>query len=265
MPCMTQKSTNLLHAPHTPPISLHRPPKHHQSTQKSRPPKGPPVTSTQDTPRPTPQPGDLLAPPSATWHAQEHQYIKVDAQNLESPPRQAPPDPGHLPLTPTTIRDPDLLRAALQGMALDTPLGWYRLQENWTGLTVKALQDLAGMGKDLHEAIVDLVLWQARQHAQVQHVWIPPIKWGQALTYDTDTNVTRRGTTRLRRAPAERDHPADLNHPGQWEQATAPTRNAALRGSSLRTPTTTSPPHLQTATTPCRRSGVQSSNADTTT
>ena len=80
------------------------------------------------------------------------------------------------------------------------------------------------------------MLWRAREHAQGQHVWIPPIKWGQALTHDTDTNVTRRGTIRLRRAPAERDHPANPNHPEQWEQATAPTRNTALRAAGHRTP-----------------------------
>ena len=128
----------------------------------------------------------------------------MDAQDLGSPPRQAPPDPEHPSLTPTTIRNPDLLREALQGRVLDTPLAWYRLQESWTKLTVKVLKDLATPGKGLHEAIIDLVLWRARQHAQGQHVWIPPIKWGQALTHDADRNVTRRGTTRLRRAPAER-------------------------------------------------------------
>ena len=103
--------------------------------------------------------------PSPTKPAQDHPYIDVDEQDLDSPPRQPPPDPDHPALTPTTIRDPDLLRAALQGGALNTPLGWYRLQESWTRLTVKALQDLAIPGKGLHEAIVDLVLWRARQHA----------------------------------------------------------------------------------------------------
>ena len=121
----------------------------------------------------------------------------MDAQdpgNARSPP---PPDPEHPPLTPTTICDPDLLRATLQGRAVSTPLGWYRLQEDWTKLTVKALRDLTTPGNGLHEAIVDLVLWRARQHTQGQHVWIPPIEWGQALTHDTDTNVTRLGTIRL--------------------------------------------------------------------
>ena len=160
----------------------------------------------------------------------------MEAQDPGSPPSQPPPDPEHPPLTPTTIRDPDFLRATLQGRALSTPLGWYRLQESWTKLTVKALQDLTTPGNGLHEALVDLVLWRARQHAHGQHVWIPPIEWGQALTHDTDTNVTCRGTIRLRRAPAENDHPADPNHAEQWEQATARTRKTALRAARLRTP-----------------------------
>ena len=120
-------------------------------------------------------------------------------------------------------------------------------------------------GKGLHEAMVDLVLWRARQHAQGQHVWIPPVEWSQALTHDTDTNVTRRGTTRLRRAPAEKHHPADPNHPEQWEQATGHSATPPSVPPASAPPTTTSPPHLQTATTPRRRSGVQSSSAGTTT
>ena len=98
------------------------------------------------------------------------------------------------------------------------------------------LLHLTTPGNGLHEAIVDLVLWRARQHAQGQHVWIPPIEWGQALTHDTDTDVTRRGTIRLRRAPAKIDHRADPNHPEQCEQATVPTRNTALRAAGLCTP-----------------------------
>ena len=133
-------------------------------------------------------------------------------------------------------------RATLQGRALSTPLGWYRVQERWTKLTVKALRDLITPGNGLPETIVDLVLWPARQHAQGQHVWIPPIKWGQALTHDTDTNVTRQGTIRLQRAPAERDHPADRNHSEQLEQATAPTCDTALRAAGLRTPEDDLPP-----------------------
>ena len=141
----------------------------------------------------------------------------MDAQDPGNPPSLSPPDPEHPPLTPTTIRDPNLLRGTLQGRALSTPLGWYRLQESWTKVTVKALRHLTTPGNSLHETIFDLVIWRASQHAQGQHVWIPPIEWGQALTHDTNTNVTRRGTIRLRRAPAERDHPADPNHPEQWE------------------------------------------------
>ena len=106
-------------------------------------------------------------------------------------PAGPPPDPEYPPLTATTIRNPDLLRATLQGRALSTPLGWYRLQESWTKLTVKALWDLTIPGNGLQETIVDLVLWRACQDALGQHVWIPPVEWGEALTYDTDTNVTR--------------------------------------------------------------------------
>ena len=86
------------------------------------------------------------------------------------------------------------------------------------------------------------MLWRACQHTQGQHVCIPPIEWGQALTHDTDTNVTCRGTIRLRRAPAEKDHPADPNHPEQWEQATAPTRDTALCAARLCTPDNHLPP-----------------------
>ena len=265
MLCMTQKSTNLLRTPHTPPISIRRPPRYHQSTPEGHPPQDPPATSTHDTPRPTSHPRNHPAPPSPTWSAQDHPYINVDAQDLNISPRQAPPDPEQHPLTSTTIRDPHLLRAALQGRALDTPLGWYRLQESWTGLTVKALQDLATPGKGLHEANADRVLWRACQHARGQHIWIPPIEWGQALTHDTNTNVTRPGTTRPPRAPAESDRPANPNHPEQWEAATAPTRDTALRAAGLRTPDDDLPPHLQTATNPRRRCGVQSSSAGTTT
>ena len=143
---------------------------HHWSTPEGQPPQDPPATSTHDTPRPTSHPRAHLALPSPTWPAKDHPYTDVDAQDLSSPPRQASPDPEHPPLTSTTIHDPDLLQAALQGKALDTPLGWYRLQESWTGLTLKALQGLATPGKGLDKAIVDLVLWRARKHAQGQHV-----------------------------------------------------------------------------------------------
>ena len=175
MPCMSQKSTNQLCAPHMPPISVHRPPRRHQSTPEGHPPQELPATSCLLGPGPTSQPRHHLAPPGPIKPAQGHPYIDEDEQDLGSPPRQATPDPEHPPLTPTTIRDPDLLRATLQGRALDTALGWYRLQESWTNLTVKALRDLATPGQGLREAIVDFVVWRARQHA--------------------GTNVTRRGTS----------------------------------------------------------------------
>ena len=219
MLCMTQTSTNPPGALHTPPISIRRPPRHHQST-----------------PKPTSHPRGHPAPPSPAEPNQGQPYIELDAQDPGDPPSPPPPDPEHPLLTPTTIRDPDLLRATLQGRALSTPLGCYRLQEDWTKLTVKTLRDLTTPGNGLCKAIVDLALWRARQHTQGQHVWIPPIEWGQALTDDSDTNLTRRGTIRLQRAPAEKDHPADTNQPEQWEQATAPTNDTALRAAGLRTP-----------------------------
>ena len=216
MPCMTQTSTNPLRAPHTPPISICRPPRHRQST-----------------PKPTSHPQSRPAPASPAEPSQGQPYVDVDAQDPGNPPSQPRPDPGHPPIKLTTIRDPDLLRATLQGRALSTPLGWYRLQEDWTKLTVEALRDLTAQGNGLHEAIVYLVLWRARQHTQGQHVWIPPIVWSRALTHNTDTNVTRRGTIRLRRATAEKEHPADPSQPEQWEQATASTRDTALRAAGL--------------------------------
>ena len=225
MPCMTQTSTNPLRAPHAPPVSIHRSPRHHHSA-----------------PRPVSHPRGHPAPPSPAEPSQGQPSIDVDAQDPGSPSSPPPPDPGHPPLTPATIRDPDLLRATLQDRAPTTPLGWYRLQEDWTKLTVKALRDLTTPGSGLHETILDLVLWRARKHTRGQPIWIPPIEWGQALTHDTGSNVTRRGTVRLRRAQAETDHPADPNHPEQWEQATAPNRDTALRATGLRTPDDDLPP-----------------------
>ena len=225
MPCMTQTSTNPLRAPHAPPISIRRPPRHHHSA-----------------PKPISHPRSHPAPPSLAKPNQGEPYVDVDAQDPGNPSSPPPPGPGAPPPPPATIRDPDLLRATLQDRALTTPLGWYRLQEEWTKLTVKALRDLTTRGNGLHEGIVDLVLWRACKHTQGQHVWIPPIEWGQALTHDTDINVTRRGTVRLRRAPAEKDHAADPNCPEQWQQATAPTRDTALRAAGLRTPDDNLPP-----------------------
>ena len=65
---------------------------------------------------------------------------------------------------------------------------------------------------------------------------------GPGLTHDTDTNVTRRGTTRLRRAPAEKDQPADPSHPEQWVQATAPTRNTVHHAVGFRIANNNPPP-----------------------
>ena len=225
MPRMTQTSTNPLRAPHAPPVSIHRSPRHQHSA-----------------PRPVSHPRIHPAPPSPAEPNQGQPSIDVDAQDPGSPSSPPRPDPGHPLLTAATIRDPDLLHATLQDRAPTTPLGWYRLQEDWTKLTVKALRDLTTPGSGLHETIVDLVLWRARRHTRGQHIWIPPIEWGQALTHDTGINVTRQGTVRLRRAPAETDHPADPNHPEQWEQATAPNRDTVLRAAGLRTPDDDPPP-----------------------
>ena len=139
MPCMTQTSANPLRAPHAPPIFIRRPPRHHHSAPK-------PISHTRSHP----------APPSAAEPNQGQPYVDVDAQASGNPPSPPPPDPGHPPLTPATVRDPDLLRATLQGRALTTPLGWYRLQEDWTKLTVKALRDLTTPGNGLHEAILEV-------------------------------------------------------------------------------------------------------------
>ena len=268
MLCMTQRSAKLLRPPYTPPISVHRTPRHHQSTKEEHPRQDPPAATTRDTAGPvTSHPWDHPAPPSRAHLAQNNPKISVDALDLDSLPRETPPDPGNPPPpTPATISAPDLLRATLQGRALDTPLGLYRLQESYTKLTVNALRDLVTPGQGLREDIVDLVVWRARQHIQGQHIWIRSIKWGQALTHDTDTNVTRQGTTRLRRAPAEKDHQADPSRPDQWEQATAPTRNTALRAAVLCTPhDDLPPPAYRQAPTPCLGAGAQSSSAGTTT
>ena len=122
---MTQTSTSPLCGPHAHPISNRRPPRHHHSALK-----------------PISHPRGHPAPPSPAEPNQGQLYVDVDAQdpgNASSPP---PPDPGQPPLTPATIGDPDLLRTTLQGRAQTTPLGWYRIQEDWTKLTVKALLDL---------------------------------------------------------------------------------------------------------------------------
>ena len=158
MPYMTQMCINLLNSPHTHPISIHTPPRQEERS------RGPRTTSTRDTPEPpASRPRDHPAPPRPATPTQERTHIHVDAPDLGNPPRQTPLDPKHPPLTPTTISDPKLLHAALQGRAVDTPLGWYRLQESWTALTVKALRDLTTPGKGLHETIVDLVLWRGRR------------------------------------------------------------------------------------------------------
>ena len=57
-----------------------------------------------------------------------------------------------------------------------------------------------------------------------------------------DAPTVALGRPVLRRAPADKDHPADPNCPEQWEQATAPTRDTALRAAGLCTPDNDLPP-----------------------
>ena len=61
--------------------------------------------------------------------------------------------------SPTLGGEVSVPRATLQGRTPDTSLGWYRLQDDLTKLTVTALRDLTTPGSGLQEAIVDLVLW----------------------------------------------------------------------------------------------------------
>ena len=106
MPCMTQTSSNPLHATHAPPISIRRPPRHHHSA-----------------PRPISHPRSHPAPASPAELNQGQPYVDIVAQDPGNRSSSTPLDPGHPPLTPATIRDPDLLRATLQGRAPATPLG----------------------------------------------------------------------------------------------------------------------------------------------
>ena len=68
------------------------------------------------------------------------------------------------------------------------------------------------------------------------------MEWRQALTHDTNTHGTHKGTTHLRRGPAEKDNPADPKHPKSLEQAMAHDRDTALNANGLRTPEDNSPP-----------------------
>ena len=216
-------------------------------------------------PEPTSHPQGHPAPPSPAEPNQGHPNVNVDAQdpgNLPSPP---PPDPEHPPpshrppsATPTPASDPPT-----QGPEHSPGLVPPTRELDQAHRQSPSGPDPPGNG--LHETIVDLVLWRACQHAKGQHVWIPPVRWGQALTHGTDTNVTRGGTIRLQRAPAENDHPADPNHPEQWEQATAPTRNTGLRAAGLRTPDNDLPPPPTDSDQPPPEIWLQSWSAGTTT
>ena len=248
MPCMTQTSTTPLRAPHAPPISIRRPPRHHHSAQK-----------------PIPHPRSHPALPSPAEKNQGQPYHDVDAQDPGSPSSPPPPGPGapppHTGHRPRPRPPPSI--PPRQGP--DHPPG---LVPPTRQLDQAHRHSPPGPDHPRQRPPrghrLPRTLASPQTHPD-QHVWIPPIEWGQALTHDTGINVTRRGTVRLRRAPAEMDHPADPNRPEQWEQDTAPNRDTALRATGLRTPDDDPPPHLQTVTTPCRRSGLQSSSVGTTT
>ena len=80
MPCMTQTSTNPLRAPHTPPISIRRPPRHHHSA-----------------PKPISHPRSHPASPNPAEPNQGQPYVDVDAQDPGNPPSPPPPGPGAPP------------------------------------------------------------------------------------------------------------------------------------------------------------------------
>ena len=88
MPCMTQTSANPLCAPHAPPISIRRPPRHQNSAPQS-----------------ISHPRRHSAPPSPAERNQGQPYADVDAQDPGNPSSPPPPYQGHPPLTPATIRD----------------------------------------------------------------------------------------------------------------------------------------------------------------
>ena len=140
-------------APHLHPQASKTPP---QRLEAHLSPKKPPGTA---------QPG--RAQPGPTIRRRRRAKPRQPIQPTPSGPRAPPPHTGHHPRPRPPPSNPPR-----QG--LTTPLGWYRLEEDWTKLTVKALRNLTTPGNGLHEAIVDLVLWRARKHTQGQHVWIPP-------------------------------------------------------------------------------------------
>ena len=121
-------------------------------------------------------------------------------------------------------------------------MGWYRLQEDWTKLTVKALWDLTTPGHGLHETIVDLVLWRARKHTQGQHVWIPPIQVGPGPDtrhrHQRHASRDRTPTT----GPSGEGLASGPEPPRAVGTGTAPTRDTALRAAGLRTPDDDPPP-----------------------
>ena len=159
MPCMTQTSTNPLRAPHAPPISIRRPPRHHHSA-----------------PRPISHPRSHPAPPSPAEPNKGQPYVNVDAQDPGNPSSPPPPDPGRPPSHTGHHPRPRPPPSNPPRQGRDHSPGLVPPARGLDQLTVKALRDLTTPGNSLHETIVDLVLWRARKHTQGQHVWIPPIR-----------------------------------------------------------------------------------------
>ena len=83
---------------------------------------------------------------------------------------------------------------------------------------------------------MDLVFWRARQQAQGQQFWIPPLEWTQTLTHKPSNYTNKRGITRLRQPMSEKDHAADPDRPDEWVQATAATRDTSLHTASHKAP-----------------------------
>ena len=185
MPCMTQTSTNPLRAPHAPPISIRRPPRHHHSA-----------------PRPISHPRSHLAPPSPAEPNQGQPYVDVDAQDPGSPSSPPPPDPGHPPLHTGDHPRPRPPQSNPPRQGPDHPPG---LVPPTGRLDQAHRQSPPGPDHPRQRPPRGhrrTVLWRARKQTEGQHLWIAPIEWGQALTHDTGISVTCRGTVHLRRAPA---------------------------------------------------------------
>ena len=96
----------MLRAPHTPRISVRRPPRHHESTPEDHPPQDPPATSTHGTTRPTSHPGatqrrQAQPSPPRTTHTSTWTSRTSIARLAKTSRTQSTP-----PLTAATISDP---------------------------------------------------------------------------------------------------------------------------------------------------------------